>query len=832
MHRFIVILGVSLALTLTAPLHAQRLAESITPRVGQRGTTVEVSIRGTALADPKEIIFDAPGIRAVAIGPMTPLAKPRKYAGFQMDQEVKCRFEIAPDCPPGEHRFRVRTATQLSHLATFHVTPFATVDEKEQVDGKLTENDTLTTAQAVPLDVTIRGSINGNPKGDVDLYRVPVKAGERLSVEVDCVRLSDASSGGAPSDLAVRVLDTAGREIAANDENPLHIQDPLLSLKLPAGTGDHVFIEVRRSIFHYSEVTYALHIGSFERPLAVYPAGGPPGAKLSVTLLGDPLGERRTEITVSDRVGTFEPFVDVPSGLPMRSFAAPNVLEDTSATETPVPQIPVALNGILAKPGEVDRFRLKVKRGDRLRLRVYAASLGSPLDPTLSIRKVGGLQPEITGDDASGSGLADRDIVGPRPRSGTCLKDTLDPSVLWEPKSDGDYLIEVAANDGHGPAGVYRVEIMPPPDAVFTVLYTRDLNTWSEHVGYTGLAVPQGNRWAVNVTLPFGQGTTFRGDMEIVANGLPPGVTLGNTRISGAEHAARLAASRLAEWPVEFIASPDAKPGGAVVTLDVRSIDPGKKIETASMQWLPFLNSSGGDAWRTVKTERYIMAVTDPAPFSIELQAPTVPLVQGGELTIPVKLNRRPGFDEPVDFVCDNAPVGVAYQPEETIASGSADAVLRVFAKSTAQIGTAPLSVVAFTRRTSPDASHGSPGEIRVSAPIIPITVAEPYLDLRSDPVSVRRNGSIPYRWTVTMKTSFEGEAEVKLLGLPKGVTVREPFPRITAAAKEVVFQVQATDEALLGPVSNLECEVIVHAAGQEIRQRTGKGILRIDPKL
>jgi hypothetical protein len=722
----------------------------------------------------------------------------------------------------------VRTATQLSHLATFHVTPFATVDEEEP-------NDTPATAQTVPLNVTVRGSINGNAKGDVDLYRVPAKAGERLSVEVDCVRLSDVYAGGSSTDLAVRVIDAAGREIAANDENPLHVQDPLLSLKLPAGTGNHVFVEVRRSIFDRNEVPYALHLGRFERPLAVYPAGGPPGAKLAVTLLGDPLGERRTEITVPDRVGTFEPFVDVPSGLPMRSFAGPNVLEDPTAAETPVPQLPAALNGILAKAGEVDRFLVKVKKGDRLRLRVYAASLGSSLDPTLSVRKGGESQPEIFGDDASGRGLADRDIRGPTPRSGTCLKDTLDPSILWEPKSDGDYLIEVGSTGGAGPTGVYRVEITPPPDTVFTVLQARDRNTWSEHVGYTGLAVPQGNRWAVNVSLPFGQGTTFKGDMEIVASGLPPGVTLGNTRISGAEHAARVAASPygLADWPVEFIAGPEAQPGGAVSTLDVRSTDPGKKIETASMQWFPFLNSSGGDAWRVVKTERYIMAVTDAAPFSIELQAPTAPLVRGGELTLPVKLTRRPGFDEPIDFVCDNAPVGVRYQPAETIAGGRTDAVLHLSADATAQLGTAPLSVVAFTCRiTNPHANHGSTGELRVSAPILPITVAEPYLDLRSDPVSIRRRGSLPYRWTVTMKTSFEGEAEVKLLGLPKGVTVREPFPRITASAKEVVFQVEATDEALLGPVNNLECEVIVHAAGQEIRQRTGKGILRIDPKL
>jgi hypothetical protein len=72
----------------------------------------------------------------------------------------------------------------------------------------------------------------------------------------------------------------------------------------------------------------------------------------------------------------------------------------------------------------------------------------------------------------------------------------------------------------------------------------------------------------------------------------------------------------------------------------------------------------------------------------------------------------------------------------------------------------------------------------------------------------------------------------VNLFGLPKGVSVREPLPRITAASKEVVFQLQATDEALLGPVTDLECEITIKAAGQEIRQRTGKGNLRIDPKL
>jgi hypothetical protein len=96
----------------------------------------------------------------------------------------------------------------------------------------------------------------------------------------------------------------------------------------------------------------------------------------------------------------------------------------------------------------------------------------------------------------------------------------------------------------------------------------------------------------------------------------------------------------------------------------------------------------------------------------------------------------------------------------------------------------------------------------------------------------VRRSGRAEYRWAVIPKSPFEGEAVVNLLGLPKGVSVREPLPRVSALTKEVVFEIQATDEALLGPVTGLECEITVHAAGQEIRQRTGKGNLRIDPKL
>ena len=223
---------------------------SVRPRCGQKGSTVEVKISGNYIADPQEFIFYRPGIKAVDIS----------YEGKFEHGTVKCTFEIAPDCPPGEHVFRIRTKTQLTNAATFHVSPFPVIDEVEgDKERKTPDNDSLAAAMPVPSNVTVRGTVSGKPKDDVDIYRVPVTAGGRLSVEVDAIRISDIphTHGVEPnsSDLAVRVLDANGRELAINDDNPLHTQDPLVSLKLPAdypssgADGTVAYVEVRRTIF-------------------------------------------------------------------------------------------------------------------------------------------------------------------------------------------------------------------------------------------------------------------------------------------------------------------------------------------------------------------------------------------------------------------------------------------------------------------------------------------------------------------------------------------------------------------------------------------------------
>jgi len=793
--------------------------EAVSPRIGQQGTTVEVTIQGAFLKGPREVIFYRPGIRVSDIKELPDLKHRINLAhGNYIEEQISCRFEIAADCPPGEHPFRVRTATEITTVGTFHVTPFPVIDDTDGEPGG-PKNDTLQTAQAVTPNVSIRGRIV-NSWPDIDLYRVPAKAGERLSVEVEAVWIADRHYADSEYDLAVRILDEEGRVLAANDDNPLHVQDPVVSLKLPRDGA--VFVEVRQSVFNTYPAPYVVHIGTNHRPLAAYPPGGPAGTAQKVRLLGDPLGDYDDTVAIPAEAGTFPYFGDAPMPLFLRSSGFPNVLESESAAETRVEKLPTAVNGIIDRSDDTDAFRLSVKKGDRYRVRTFAATLGSPVDPAIRIRRLDAAgKPETIELEADDAPVADRDIFGTVFRSVGGLKDLLDPSVIWEPKADGDYLLEVRDRNGSGsPTSVYRVEIEPASDAIFTLL--PGTGDWNESLRKVGLAVPQGNRFTINVSLPQGQGNSFTGEFDLVARGLPAGVRLVTPRFPAG-------LSGLPEWPVQLVADATTQPTAALITLDAVPTDRSSTLRTGSQQSLPFINHSGGDAWRTVRLDRFVMAVTEPAPFSIDVVPPTIPVVRGGELAIPIKLTRRPGFDDPVDFNCDFTPKGVNPQPEATIPSGETEAVLKLSADTNAKLGKGPLFVVASF--TAPKGDKGNAGQIRVSSEIVEITVAEPFVELASQPESLRRGEKKPFAWTIQHKSPFEGQATVKLLGLPKGVRVVEPLPVITRESKELAFEIEASDEALLGAVSGLSCELTVLAAGQEIRQRTGKGTLRIDPR-
>lgn len=809
---FLVLAALFLATTSQAGPMVHHI-EFVTPRAGERGKTVDVTIEGAYIKDAREILFYRPGIKCIDIQSSS-LKEPRStiHSGFVQDT-VRARFEIAPDCPVGVHPFKLRTATELSTLSTFVVAPFPVRDEDENGRGG---NDTIATATPAALNTSVRGRIDSAQVADVDAYRVACQAGEHLSVEVDAVGLAEKHYGGSEYDLLARLLDAEGHEIARNDDNGLHLQDPIISTIVPRA-GDY-FVEIKQRVFNSGaqssggQYFYLANIGNNARPLAAYPAGGRAGQNLQTTLLGDPSGKIQKTVALPNNSGDFDYREDWPSPLPLRVSQYDNVLENRAAEETPVPTLPTALNGIIEAPGDVDAFRVPAKKGDRWRVIVYARSLGTPLDPRLTIRRVGAENDEVTADDASLEARGLYALSGQIQR-----KEKLDPAFIWEPKEDGDYLLSITDMRGMGDAlSVYRVEIEAPRDEIDTFIAARVIDS-VECPRITSIAVPQGNRWTVNVNLAEGLGNRYKGSLDLVASGLPQGVSMIAPRI----------VPGLKQFPVQFVAAPDAHPQVALISLQVKAAD-GSPLVSNCQQSFPFLNHSGGHAWETIVADKFALAVTEAAPYSVELLQPQISLSQNGELALPVKITRRAGFDEPIEFQCDWTPNGIKSDPTVTIPAGESEGILRVSADS----GTPPASwQLAVTASTTGGSYYLGAGRTRASSNFVNLTVAEPYVLLKNHPAAVRCGAAAQVVWDIENKKPFEGEAEAILLGLPKGVTVKTN-PKIKTGDTQLVFEISATGEALLGQYKELTCEIIVKEKGQEIRQRSGKGILRVDPAL
>jgi hypothetical protein len=129
------------------------------------------------------------------------------------------------------------------------------------------------------------------------------------------------------------------------------------------------------------------------------------------------------------------------------------------------------------------------------------------------------------------------------------------------------------------------------------------------------------------------------------------------------------------------------------------------------------------------------------------------------------------------------------------------------------------------------DTSRGDE-RVRVASEVVTLEVVEPFVSLSTEPQSVRRGERVRYRWAVKQLRPFDGQAVVRMVGLPVGVTAVGPPPTIDKTSQEVVVELEATDAALLGLVNELKCDVVFNVNGGDISLRTGSGRLRIDPRL
>ncbi len=788
----------------------------VTPPGGQRGTTVEVELTGRFLDQPREVLFYEPGITVESIKTVaTVIGTNGKEQPVEPGTRVRVRLKLAGDCQLGPHGLRLSTSTGLSDYRRFFVGPFPTVEENESSQKR---NDKRETAMPVAGNSTVLGRLND--PADVDLYRIEVKRGQRISAEIEAARLG--VDRGIP-DLHLAIYDADGKKLAAADDSALYVQDPVLSILAPKDGA--YFVEVRHCMYNGTGETYRLHVGTFTRPTAIYPAGGQAGTELKVQVLGDPRGVWERSLRLPATPGDL-PFIaiDPTDGVPapspnrLRVSPFPNVLEvepndlaDQVAGSTAV-DLPVAFNGIINKPGDVDCFRFRARKGEQFRFHALANALGSPLDPVIWIKPVGG-KANVPAQRAADSRP---NQLGLAPAGGL-NRESHDPILDFTAPATGEYILGIEDERGEGGSDyVYRIEARPEENAVYTYIAPEPANQFQPQLRQS-IAVAPGNRCTVQVAV-FSTSRPVNGTLELVGVNLPQGVTL---------HAPKLTPG-MTRVPVVFEATADARPQAALIDLVVRPVE-GKETLSSGYRQTILMNAYGNnDYYLHVPISKLALAVTEPAPFRVEVEQPKSSLVQNGEMALRFKVERASGFEGPVTVQMEWKPSGISTATPVTVPEDQTEGTYLIGASRNATAGVHQVTLTAMTGGSRRGYNDGENRSYVASQPVR-LTVAEPHVSARIARTSIERGKTATLVCKLNHLQAFTGKARATLARLPRGVELVEPSREITSADKEVAFTLRATPEALVGNYQGIVLDLTVIDNGQSVRQLSGSGVLRID---
>jgi hypothetical protein len=216
-------------------------------------------------------------------------------------------------------------------------------------------NNSLAHAQRIEFPSAVDGACE---EMAFDYYRFAGKKGQRIWVDVVAGRI------GSSLDAIVRLLDSAGHELAYCDDDPATAPDPRFAFVLPAN-GDYI-LEIRDvnydggTIFHYR-----LRLGDS-------------------SIMPPVLPDKHQEIEPNDSPSTASPL-----------------------------SIPGTISGRFDRVGDVDHFRFSAAKGEKIDFRSRTRSLNSPCDAVLQICKIDGtvLARSKPSDPAEGS--VEYDFVEP-----------------------------------------------------------------------------------------------------------------------------------------------------------------------------------------------------------------------------------------------------------------------------------------------------------------------------------------------------------------------------------------------------------------------------------
>jgi hypothetical protein len=578
----------------------QGFIEHIKPPVAQRGKTTRVSFIGTRLAGAGDVWSSLPAGKLKA----TPVATTEPTRAT-MD------VTVANDAPVGLCGVRVATPDGLSNTHLFLIDDLPPVARAPGAG-----------AMKVALPAAVWGTFRA---AEVDRFTIQANAKQRISFEVVGSRL------GKDVDPLITIRDAKGKWVAERDNDPGLCFDCRF---------EHVFaaagiytVEVRDARFHGDEHgTYVLRMGRFPAGRVALPAVVRPGRRTEVTLpeasdapialdvpAEQPLGPFVASLRCDgDEGSTWVPLIAATDDVTIASKTA-----DTRERATPA-KLPGSLCGVLSKPGASEYFRLNLERGQRIKVRGEARSLGSPADLELVLTDAKGT--EVRRASSPGQDDVTFDFSAP---------------------AAGDYTLMVRdQNRDGGPAFAYRLDVRGPQPQ------------FSIDAEVEGLTVPRASYQIVPLTITRSERI---GPIKLRLIGAPAGVTLTPNEIPETETALVCKLSAAADTPMglytmQIVAEPPAIEKGASPTL-VHTV-PLVDRKRVNIDLIPYALREDQRRVPVALTDRFALQVTAASPFTFELPESQVTLARYQHADFPLATTRIVGFDAPITFTARGGQLG------------------------------------------------------------------------------------------------------------------------------------------------------------------------------
>jgi hypothetical protein len=794
------------------------------PKGAAPGETIEISLRGTNLQNPVDLLFYHPGFEVLEWHQPKDKEKRVDMDGIERTWD-KTRMAIATvkipkDAPLGEHHFRYITEGGMSQLRTFWIGAFPSVLEDENPSA--TEDDRKY-AQDLTLNNTVNGALH---RFDVDIYKLALKKDQRFTAEIEGFRLASWENQGV-TDTQLVLEDEAGKEIASAFDSTLYLADPVLSTVIPADGTYFLKVSGEYPTRAGRVRPYRLHVGDYVRPTAIHPAGGQAGVETTVTVQGDPKGEFTHTFTppkdaaadfalLIPRDGKTPPTPNLFRVSPGKSISETEPNNSSAQANKSGDAFPIALNGVIDKAGDIDCFRFTTKGAkEKINIRVYAQHLNSALDARIDLYKIVTKDGKETVEYVKAyddSKASDLDYI----RLDNMNRVMLDPIANVSSKIEW----QVNIRDTHGRGGpefTYRIEV----EEVVPHVHTYLKSFYNQHYNQTRnrLCIPAGNRIATEIDIRPAYGYKHECDVRLEAIGLPPGVSM----------VAPIIPKGQTKAPVVFEAAEGLPRQATLIDVVAIPLDPETTFSSGFQQCNTFTTIQNGyGLWHTVGN-KLPLAILDPAPYRLTVETPKIDLLHDGEINVIVKIDRDEGFDHRVELNMDWYPDNTSKASSVKLEKDQKEAHFRISANSKAEEGDYQFAIYA----------HSGGGNIRNCEKLmytgtehIPVRVAPAYLKATVHRGKIARGATGTVKVTFEHLRKFDGEARIMIRSLPRGVKATEQWFPITADTKEIQFPIECASDALMGMGRGVGCTLeITKPNGGVMQQKTGWGYLRVDPE-